>query len=164
MGEDVPQLTKDSALQTLIDALSLQERHIRYQLSGEWYYQFTEPKTASAATSWLGPNLHIDRMFKSEDAWFRFWMTEASLQNMPTDHLLAAVERFQQDHKIEIGNTVDRVHAGYLHQFDYVVTADQALYDIMVAARSIMPTRGRPLLVHRGAGVSALAELQNAVP
>lgn len=159
---DIPKLTTDPQLQAVIDGLDWQERHIRYQLSGEWYYQFKEPKTASAATSWLGPSLHVDRMFASAHDWFRFWMEDVRLSNMPSDYLLALVEHFQLGHKVEIGNTVDRVHAGYLHRCEYLVTIDWAFFEIMTSARSVMPTRGAPLLIHPASGAS-LAELERVL-
>ena len=66
-------------------------------------------------------------------------------------------------HEVEVGNTVDRVHAGYLHQCEYLVTADRAFFEIMTSARSVMPTRGAPLLIHRASGASALAELERVL-
>ena len=163
-GADIPPITADPALQAAIASLNWSERHIRYQLSGEWYFQFKEPKTTTAVSDWLLPSFNLNRMFAQPgDDWFRFWMQDVKLLDVPTNYIGALVEHLQLQRKIEIGNTVDQIHAGYLLQSQHFVTADDAFYDVINEATKVLAVPAKPLFIRQSAGGSALAELQRVL-
>src|SRR5438309_2052650 len=75
----------------------------------------------------------------------------------------AGAEYLQLQQSIDIGNTVDRIHAGYLMQTDRFVTADKPFFGAIAAARADVPYPATPLLIQSKTGASALAELQRVL-
>lgn len=144
-------------------AYSEVEQYSRYQAEVDWRYQLMEPKTPAAENEWLMPRLDGEAMSHG-NRWSEFWFRDADLAAMPTTHIGALVEYFQAERPISPGNTLDRVHAGYLVSHDFVVTADEDLFDALnFVKRHLLKLRGEPVLIRRGAGGSALAELQSAL-
>jgi hypothetical protein len=120
-NRDVPQLLLDAlGMAPAVSPAQRLERQIRYQLSGQWFFELSNPVTASAGVVWLGPHLDLNRMFghnsQPHEDWFRFWLIDVRLNNLPTELLIATVEQLQLARPIEIGNSVDQIHAGYLRQ------------------------------------------------
>jgi hypothetical protein len=119
------------------------------------------PKGPSAETDWLPELLDFEKVFEGGGrAWQRFWALEADPTRMPANYLYVASIECQEEHKADRGASVDRIHLCYLHSCHAVVTADSGLYETMVCALKIAPSRGQPVFVNRGAP-SALAELQS---
>jgi hypothetical protein len=122
-------------------------------------------RSPSAEADLLPELLDLNRVFAQEGReWQRFWVLKADPARMPVNWLYVAGLYCQEQERkpADRGSSVDRIHLCYLHQCDAVVTTDGGLFETMVCALKIAPSRGRPVLLNRKSP-SALAELQRCL-
>jgi hypothetical protein len=151
-------------MQPIIDAYPELERYVRAQLFHDWSLLLTEPINVSAETEWLAPLLDLTTMFRApREDWQRFCIVETDLVRVPMNHVSVLVEYCQHGRQVTFGNTVDRIHACHLVDFDCVVSADKDFYDVMTAMLSLVTVPGKPVYLDRAAG-SVVAELNRAIP
>jgi hypothetical protein len=160
-GSEVRVQAVDSELGDILNALPHRERYWRVHMYQEYTLLLLNTNLPSAETDWLPELLDFESVFEDGGrGWQRFWAVEADPTRMPANYLYVASVECQEEHKADRGASVDRIHLCYLHSCDAVVTADRGLYETMVCALKIAPSRGQPVFINRGAP-SALAELQS---
>jgi hypothetical protein len=156
----------DPELQESLNALPRQEMYWRVHMFQDYTLLLQDPRSPSAETDWLPVLLDLGSVFADDGrAWKRFWALKADPTRMPTNYLyVAGLYCQEEEHKApDRGSSVDRIHLCYLHLCDSVATTDRGLYETMVCALKIAPSRGKPVLLNRAA-TSALAELQRCLP
>jgi hypothetical protein len=87
-----------------------------------------------------------------------FWLDAVERGPLRRNVIVSLVNHAQLDQKISHGNAVDALHASYIFDSDYFVTADRGFHE---ALKSVAASMGAiiPLLADRAAP-SAVAELQ----
>jgi hypothetical protein len=150
-------------LQPIIDGYAEVERYVRAQLFHDWSLLLTEPVTVSAETTWLAPLLDLVAMFRvPREDWQRFCIVEVDLAQIPMNRISVLTEYCQHGKQVTFGNTVDRIHACHLVDFDRVVTADKDFYEVMKEVLSLMTVPGIPIYIDQATG-SAVAELSQKI-
>ena len=160
-GNNVTVIATEPELARIWNGLPPGEMYWRLHMYQDYTQLLLNPQGPSAETDWLPRLMDLKKIFEDGGrTWQRFWALEADAVRMPANYLYVAGLECQEEHKSDRGASVDRIHLCYLHNCDAVVTADRGLYETMVCALKIAPSRGEPVLINRGA-TSALAELQS---
>lgn len=151
-------------LQEYLDSLGQTERYWRLSSEGVWAAALNGEAAMRDYKDFLGPYLAPRRIERRD--WASFWFRDVAGNAMPVSRLRSAVEFHQSAAKITHGNPMDIDHGLHLANCDLLLTCDRSFFKVLglVAEEGVPGARlGRPVLVPRLSGHSALEAIRGAV-
>ena len=115
-------------------------------------------QSARDYADYLGPYLK-PVAFVDSTAATEFWMRKVQGRSVPLNRTAGLAHYFQTHHKISHGNSLDTLHACYLHDVDVFLTADKAFFAVLEEVAKFIEKPVRVVLIERSSS-SALAQMR----
>jgi hypothetical protein len=106
---------------------------------------------------YLGPYLK-PVAFVDPTAATEFWMRRVHGVSVPLNRTAGLAHYFQTHHKISHGNSLDTLHACYMHDVDVLLTADKAFFAVLEEVAKFIEKPARVVLIDRSSP-SVLAQI-----
>jgi hypothetical protein len=107
---------------------------------------------------YLGPYLK-PTAFVDPTAATDFWLRKVQGRSVPLNRAAGLAHYFQTHHKISHGNSLDALHACYLHDVDVFLTADKAFFTVLEKVAKFIEHPAQVVLIERSSP-STLAQLR----
>lgn len=155
---------EDSELQQYLESRGQSERYWRLSSEIVWAAALNGETVVGDFNHFLGPYIAPQQIERKD--WMSFWFKDVDSTAIPMGRLRSAVEFHQLTAKITHGNDNDVDQGLHLADCDLFLTCDRNFFKVLdlVVKEGIPGTRlGRPVLVPRLAGHSALEAIRGAM-